>query len=170
MAVAARSGQSSARAGRSTKSADARAMVKRTAPTPVPRLAVVPRRRRAARLVTAISVVVVGLMLGAAAFQTQIARRQMSLDQLDRALSEGRDRYERLRQERSELRSPGRLMQEAAAIGMEPASQTEFVTVSPDDVAIVQRTGAVETARPQTEIEEQFEQYADFKAQAQAGP
>jgi hypothetical protein len=148
-------------------------MVKRTAPVahiqPERRLALVPRRKRNARLIAAASVVVFGLMMGAAAFQTQIARRQLTLDSLDRDIRSGRDRYEVLRRERAELRSPGRLSTEAAALGMEPAVQTEFVQMGSDEVATVQRTGAAAN-NPAAAPEEEFEQYADQKAQAQAEP
>jgi len=154
--------------------AEARAMVKRTAPLaePLPRnrLAVVPRRKRTARLIAAGSVVVFGLMLGAAAFQTQIARRQLTLDTLDRDIRSGRDQYEILRRERAELRSPGRLSVQAAALGMEPATQTQFVTVEADEVAIMQRTGAAEARYTATPIEQEFQQYADVKAQALGEP
>lgn len=166
-------GRSVARTTSARRQVDGRGMVKRTAPLPgstVVPLAAVPRRRRTARLVTAVSVLVVGLMLGAAAFQTQIARRQVTLDQLDNDLRAGRDRYELLRQERAELRSPGRLVEEATALGMEPATQTEFVSISADDMAAVQRAGAVEALRSQSAVEAQFQQYAEFKAQAQEIP
>ena len=86
MALAARSDRAAAVRARvhGGGAADARAMVKRTAPVahvkPAPRLTLVPRRKRNARLIAAASVVVFGLMMGAAAFQTQIARRQLTLD------------------------------------------------------------------------------------------
>ncbi len=175
MALAARSERAAAVRARvhGGGAADARAMVKRTAPVahiqPERRLTLVPRRKRNARLIAAASVVVFGLMMGAAAFQTQIARRQLTLDSLDRDIRSGRDRYEVLRRERAELRSPGRLSTEAAALGMEPASQTEFVQMGSDEVATVQRTGAAAN-NPAAAAEEEFEQYADQKAQAQAEP
>ena len=175
MALAARSDRAAAVRARvhGGGAADARAMVKRTAPVahikPEPRLSLVPRRKRNARLIAAASVVVFGLMMGAAAFQTQIARRQLTLDSLDRDIRSGRDRYEVLRRERAELRSPGRLSTEAAALGMEPATQTEFVQLGADEVATVQRTGAA-TNDPAAATVEEFEKYADVKAQAQAEP
>ena len=153
--------------------ADARAMVKRTAPlasAPSTRLAVVPRRKRTARLIAAVSVVVFGLMLGAAAFQTQIARRQLTLDTLDRDIRKGRDQYDVLRRERADLRSPGRLSEQAAALGMGPAKQTNFVSVDPEEVAIVQRTGAASTQHLATPIQQEFEQYAKVKQQALVTP
>ena len=65
----------------------ARPMVRSTAGVSVvtrPQLAVVPRRRRTARLVGVAAFFASSLMLGAAAFQTQLARRQVELDKVDR--------------------------------------------------------------------------------------
>ncbi len=157
-------------AGRKGTAADARAMVKRTSPVAVPerRLSVVPRSKRNARLIAAASVVVFGLMLGAAAFQTQLARRQLTLDTLERDIVASRDRYEVLRRERAELRSPGRLLEGAAALGMEPATQTDFVQLGADDVATVQRTGA--GTADGTGATEDFAEYADVKGQVQTQP
>ncbi|MEI7547846.1 MAG: hypothetical protein WCK21_07285 [Actinomycetota bacterium] len=176
MAVAARSERAAAVRARVHGGgvADARAMVKRTAPLAEPpprsRLVVVPRRKRTARLIAAASVVVFGLMLGAAAFQTQIARRQLTLDTLDRDIRAGRSQFEVLRRERAELRSPGRLAEQASALGMEAATQTQFVSLQPDEMAIVQRTGASATKHAATPIQQEFEQYADVKAQALGAP
>ena len=149
-------------------------MVKRTAPvahlTPRPKLALVPRRRRTARLIAAVCIPVFSLMLGAAAFQTQLASRQLRLDAVDRDIRAAYELYDTVRRERAELRSPGRLAVEAAAIGMVPASQTQFVALDPDVVATVQRTGVVIDDHDSTEIGEEFQQYADVKAQSGAAP
>lgn len=154
--------------------AEARVMVKRTAAVahvvPRPELVLVPRRRRAARLIAAGCVVVFGLMLGAAAFQTQLARRQLTLDTMDRKIRTAHEQYDVLRRERAELRSPGRLAAEATALGMEPASQTEFVTIDPDVVATVQRSGASGVDSGEPTIEEEFDLYAEVKAQAGGAP
>ncbi len=154
--------------------ADARVMVKRTAAVahvaPRPQLVVVPRRRRTARLVAAGCTVVFALMLGAAAFQTQLARRQLTMDTLDRDIRQAHERYDVLRRERAELRSPGRLATEAEKLGMVPATQTEFVTLDPDVVATVQRSGAHGSGDAVTTVAEEFEQYADVKAEAGGAP
>lgn len=154
--------------------AEARVMVKRTAGVadvaPRPQLVVVPRRRRTARLIAAGCTVVFGLMLGAAAFQTQLARRQLTLDTLDRNIRAAHEQYDVLRRERAELRSPGRLATEAGALGMVPATQTEFVVLDPDVVATVQRTGASSDHTGATTIDQEFEQYADVKAEAGGAP
>jgi hypothetical protein len=150
-----------------------RAMVKATAPVahvaPRPALVVIPTRRRAARLVAFVSSVLFILMLGAAAFQTQLARRQLTLDTMDRRISVAHAQYESLRRERAELRSPGRLVREAAKLGMAPASRTEFVAIDPDVVATVQRTG-VPAAKGAATIDQQFSDYAKVKAQAGGSP
>lgn len=155
--------------------ADARAMVKRTASVahiaPRPTLVVVPRRRRAARLIAVGCTVVFGLMLGAAAFQTQLAGRQLTLDSLDRNIRGAHEQYDVLRRERAELRSPGRLAAEAINLGMVPASQTEFVTVDPEMVAVVQRAGGADVGiGGDVTADQEFEQYADVKAQAGGAP
>lgn len=153
--------------------ATARALVKTTSPLSASQaaaLTVVPRRRRTARLIAVASVVLFGLMMGAAAFQTQLARRQLELDTLDRRIRAASEQYDLLRRERAELRSPGRLAAEATNLGMVPASQTEFVMLDPDLVAVVQRTGVPEGDGTGPTIEEEFAEYADTKAQAGGAP
>ena len=153
----------------------ARVMVKRTAPVAhlahKPQLALVPRRRRrTARLIALVCTPVFALMLGAAAFQTQLASRQLRLDAADREIRDAYNLYDVMRRERAELRSPGRLAIEAAALGMVPATQTQFVSLDPDVIATVQRTGVVIDHADETEIGEEFQQYADVKAQSGAAP
>lgn len=154
--------------------ADARVMVKRTVAVadlvPRPQLVVVPRRRRAARLIAVGCTVVFGLMLGAAAFQTQLARRQLTLDTMDRDIRAAHEQYDVLRRERAELRSPGRLATQASNLGMVPATQTEFVVLDPDVVATVQRSSVATRGSTGTSIDEEFEQYADVKAEAGGAP
>ncbi len=154
--------------------AEARVMVKRTAAVanvaPRPQLAVVPRQRRTARLIAAGCTVVFGLMLGAAAFQTQLARRQLTMDTMDRNIRTAHETYDVLRRERAELRSPGRLADEAGKLGMVPATQTEFVQLDADVVAVVQRSGADSSGVADASIDEEFQQYADVKAEAGGAP
>lgn len=135
-----------------------------------PSLVVVAPQRRTARWIVAGCVVVFGLMLGAAAFQTQIARRQLTIDTLDRRIRAAHQQYDVLRRERAELRSPGRLAAQAAALGMVPATQTEFQTLDPAVVAVVQRSGAPSDHVVKATIEEEFAAYAHVKAQAGIAP
>ena len=92
--------------------------------------------------------VLLGLaMLGAAAFQTRLAQRQVQLDQLDTDISSARELYESLRRERAELRSPERLAQVAAANGMVPARGSEFLEITVDVRSLVAAsTGDIDPA------------------------
>ncbi len=78
------------------------------------------------------------LMLGAAAFQTQLARRQVELDQVNRQIRAARNDFNDLRSQRAELRSPERLAASGAAMGMTSTAKTEFLDISPEVVAAVQ--------------------------------
>jgi hypothetical protein len=113
---------------------------------------------------------VFALMLGAAAFQTQLASRQLQLDAVDQEIRDAYDRYDVMRRERAELRSPGRLAVEASALGMVPATETRFMALDPDVIATVQRTGVAGDVIDATEIGEEFQQYADVKAQSGVAP
>jgi hypothetical protein len=105
-----------------------------------PQLTVVPRRRRTARLVAVAAFFASSLMLGAAAFQTQLARRQVELDRIDSQIREVRNQFNELRSQRAELRSPARLAASGAALGMGLTTKTEFIEISPDVVAEVQQS------------------------------
>ena len=105
-----------------------------------PKLTVVPRRRRTARLVAVAAFFVSLLMLGAAAFQTQLASRQVELDRVDRQIRAARNDFNDLRRQRSELRSPDRLASSGAALGMTAATKTEFVEIAPEVIAEVQQS------------------------------
>ena len=123
-------------------------------------LELVPRRRRAARWATAVAVAVVAAMMGAAAFQTYLAKGQLELDRLDRQMAVTAANYETLRQERAELRSPGRLTAVAAERGMEPATKTSFIAISPEVLVLVrQATGALDPT-----FDDEAELLAQFRA------
>jgi cell division protein FtsL len=107
---------------------------------PPPLRVVVPLRRRTARLVAIGFAVIFVLMLGAAAFETQLAKRQVKLDKIDRDISTATDSYNRLRRERAELQSPERLATEATKLGMQPSNSTDFVSIDPSIIAEVQRS------------------------------
>lgn len=120
----------------------ARPMVRSTrgvVSAPRPQLTVVaPRRRRNARLVAIAAFFASSLMLGAAAFQTQLARRQVELDQVNRQIRAARNDFNDLRSQRAELRSPNRLAASGAAMGMTTVANTEFLDISPEVIAAVQ--------------------------------
>ena len=138
-------------------------------PASRPTLTVVPRRGRAARYVVGLSAVAISIMLGAAAFQTQLARRQVTLDVLDRQIRAAHDNYDVLRRERAELRSPGRLVEQATLLGMTPPTQTEYVEITADVLEAVQRAGAPASADGDRIVEE-FAGYAAVKATAGRTP
>ncbi|MGA9279300.1 hypothetical protein [Ilumatobacter sp.] len=75
--------------------------------------------------------VVLVVMLGAAVFHTQLAQRQLKVDQLDQQVSDERVRFDELRRDRAVLRSPQRIADEATALGMVPADGVRFVDVDP---------------------------------------
>ncbi len=101
-----------------------------------PALALVQRRRRLPALLAGLawSIVFVGL-LGTAVFHTQLAGRQLQLDRLDRELAVQRERFDDLRYQRAELRSPVRLAAAGTELGMSRGSVTTFVAVTPDALA-----------------------------------
>jgi hypothetical protein len=121
----------------------ARPMVRSTAGVSIvarPQLAVVPRRRRTARLITVAAFFASMLMLGAAAFQTQLARRQVELDRVDRQIRIVKADFNNLRAQRAELRSPARLAASGSVLGMATAIKTDFITIDPEVVAAVQES------------------------------
>jgi|GEM_PF-975840 len=152
----------------------ARPMVRATAGievTPRPALALVPRRRRATRLVVLACSVVVLAMLGAAAFQTLLAQRQLELDRLDQSIGDAREQYEQLRRERAELRSPGRLADVAAEIGMVPATESRFMDLDPAAVAAVQESlGASEAANAGSRTDDPLAEFGAVKALVGGAP
>ena len=78
------------------------------APSPRPDLRVVPKRRTAAIAALVIVVVVVALMLAAVVLHTRLAERQLEIDHLEQEVTQARERFYVLRQQRAELRSPTR--------------------------------------------------------------
>jgi hypothetical protein len=100
------------------------------APGPRPELKVVDRRRRwPAVVVGLVSMLLLAAMLGAAVFHTQLAQRQLRIDDLGERVQEERARFDELRLERAGLRSPQRLAIEASRLGMSLAPQSEYLAV-----------------------------------------
>jgi len=133
-------------------------------------LAVVRPQRRAANVVMVIGLVLFLLMLGSAALQTQLFHRQVTIDTLDRKIREAHEQYDTMRRRRAELRSPGHLVEAAAAQGMTPALRTTFVAIDPDIIALLQRSGATDGGTGEPTVAEEFAKYAWVKAQAGGSP
>lgn len=97
-----------------------------------PSLTVVSRRRRWPALLAVLAWTTVFLgLLGAAVFHTQLAERQLRIDRLERAVAAQRERFDELRYQRAELRSPVRLAAAASEMGMERGDASEFIEISP---------------------------------------
>jgi len=141
-----------------------------TAATSSPRLSVVPRRRRAARVITVAVAVIASLMIGSAAFQTQLARRQVDLDRIDRDLRVASEQYRVLRGQRAELRAPARLAASAEALGMGPATSTQFMAIPADVVAAVQESMGVVDPRDAAGANGVLDRFTEVKAVAGGAP
>ncbi len=127
-------------------------------------LRVVPVRRRTAGLVFLAAIVLAGLMLGAAVLNTRLAERQLRVDELDQDVAESRTRFDVLRGQRAELRSPGRLSREATALGMFTATAGTFVRVSPDVYArALAASGSIDEAERIVRGEQPLDQFRRVK-------
>ncbi|TVR25306.1 MAG: hypothetical protein EA389_09045 [Ilumatobacter sp.] len=136
-----------------------------------PKLTVVPARRRAAGFVATLSFLIVGLMLGAAVLHTMLAERQMHIDRLERSVAAAEDRFDVLRRQRAELRSPTRLATEARNLGMVPASVTEFVDVDPHTIAMaIAATGQPSTDGVRIQRAEPLDQFVLVKRVTNEAP
>jgi hypothetical protein len=141
------------------------------APAPGTVLTVVPRRRRAAGFAVAFSLVLAGLMLGAAVLHTSLAERQLEIDRLERGVTAAQERFDVLRRERAELRSPTRLSEEAERLGMYPANASLFVPVDGLTLALViASTGEVLDDVDQIENLEPLDQFRLVKSVSGATP
>lgn len=107
------------------------------APARAPRLIVIPRRRRTARVAGVAFGVVFLLMLGVVAFQTQLAQNQLELDRTEQQLDLERARTRDLRRANAELRAPERIALEAQKLGLVPTSSRDFLVIPADVVALV---------------------------------
>ena len=111
---------------------------RRAPPTPAarPPLVVVGRRQRWPPLMAVVQWTIVFLgLLGAAVFHTHLAGRQLLIDRLERSVAAERERFDELRYQRAELRSPVRLAAAAGELGMQRGDATEFVDIAPEALA-----------------------------------
>lgn len=106
-------------------------------PAKRPELRLVPQPRTAANAVLLLVGLIAVLMLAAVVLHTRLAERQLEIDRLEQQVTEARGRFDVLRQQRAELRSPNRLMLESAERGMRPSTHTEFLEVDSATLAQV---------------------------------
>jgi len=110
------------------------------------------------------AIVLAGLMLGAAVLNTTLAERQLRVDELEQDVAESRARFDVLRGQRAELRSPGRLSREATALGMFAATAGTFVRVSPDAYArALAASGSIDEAERIVRGEQPLDQFRRVK-------
>lgn len=115
--------------------------------TSQPQLAVVEGRRRFAWFAVTLSVMIGAIMIGALTLHTRISERQLRIDNLERSVRQAQTDFDILRAERAELRSPTRLAERAAALGMLPGDESTFVPVDPMTYAVlIATTGEIPIA------------------------
>jgi len=110
-----------------------------------PQLRIVPRRRTAANAVVLLVGLIAVLMLAAVVLHTRLAERQLEIDKTEQAVEEAKARFDVLRRQRAELRSPNRLAAESAQLGLAPAPGTDFVAIDPRTLAeVIAAAGAID--------------------------
>ncbi len=130
-----------------------------------PDLRIVPKPRAAANAAIVLFAVVVVLMLTAVVLHTRIAERQLEIDRLETAVTDARERFDVLRQQRAELRSPTRLALESADLGMGPSPGTEFLTIDAQTMAeMIAAAGTVDEATGEVTAPDPLEQIRRVKA------
>jgi hypothetical protein len=125
----------------------------------------VPKPRVAVNAAIVLAGFVVVLMLSAVVLHTRIAERQLEIDRMEDLVTESRERFDVLRQQRAELRSPTRLSIEAGNLGMIPAPATEFLAIDPATVArVIAAAGAVDEKTGEVSTEDPLDQIRRVKA------
>jgi cell division protein FtsL len=138
-------------------------------PATRPDLRIVPKPRAAVNAALLLGFVVVVLMLGTVVLHTRLAERQVEIDRLEQQVEASHSRFDVLRQQRAELRSPTRLAIEGQRLGMIPAPSTEFLTVDPHTVAeVLAAAGVVDEATRTLDTSDPLEQVRRVKAANQA--
>lgn len=114
--------------------------------------------------VLAMLVVLAGL-LGAAVFHTQLAERQLRIDKLERSVRDERERFDELRYQRAELRSPVRLAAAAGDLGMVRGDAGSFVEIDPWIIARQLAAAGIVNANTRAVIidTDPLEQFSDVK-------
>jgi hypothetical protein len=135
------------------------------APSPRPDLRIVPKPRVAYNAALVLGFVVVVLMLGTVVLHTRLAERQGDIDRLEAAVTDAREQFDVLRQQRAELRSPTRLAIEARDHGMVPTPGTNFLAVDPVTLAqVLASAGIVDDATGTISTEDPLDQIRRVKA------
>jgi len=130
-----------------------------------PDLRIVPRPRVAYNAALVLGFVVVVLMLGTVVLHTRLAERQGAIDDLEEQVTEAREQFDVLRQQRAELRSPTRLAIEGRDYGMVPTPRTELLTVDGRRLAeVIAAAGVVDDATGTITTEEPLDQIRRVKA------
>jgi hypothetical protein len=116
-------------------------------------------------------VLIVGLMLAAVVLHTRLAERQLEIDRMEAAVTEARERFDVLRQQRAELRSPTRLGVESSALGMYVSPQTEFMTIDSHTLAqIIAAGGSFDDTTAMIEPVDPLDQIRRVKAATGGAP
>lgn len=124
------------------------------------------RRRWPALLGGLVLVGIMIAMLGAAVFHTQLAERQLAIDELERQVQAERERFDELRHTRAVLRSPQRIADEAEGLGMVRGETSQFIAVDPLDLAIQLAAAGPTDGRTSAEIDDDgpLDQFRDVKS------
>ena len=111
------------------------------------------------------SVVVLAGLLSLAVFHTQLASRQLQINQLQQEARDERERFDELRNKRAVLRSPGRLSENAERLGMVAGETSEFVEIDQWKLAQQIAAGGVldDSARLIVIDTDPLEQHSDVK-------
>ncbi len=132
-----------------------------------------PRRRRwPAFLGGLVIVAAMAAMLGAAVFHTQLAERQLTIDELERQVQAERDRFDELRRDRAVLRSPQRIADEAEGLGMVRGETSRFISVDPMTLAIQLAAAGPSDGRTTSIIDDDgpLDQFRDVKSVSAGQP
>ena len=124
------------------------------------------RRSRLPIFVFAVAaVVVLAGLLSLAVFHTQLASRQLQINQLQQEARDERERFDELRNKRAVLRSPGRLSENAERLGMVAGETSEFVEIDQWKLAQQIAAGGVldDSARLIVIDTDPLEQHSDVK-------
>lgn len=138
-----------------------------------PELRVVPARRRWPAVIGFVTITLMLVtMMGAAVFHTQLAQRQLRIDDLENSVQAERERFDELRRDRAVLRSPGRIASEAAELEMVRGETSRFIEVDPGALARQLAAAGVVDDDASRVIEESgpLDQFRDVKSVSAGQP